>query len=195
MLYGLIAWNDGGEVVATLDHLVRVEDGTVIGLVDFAAHERAGGRLRDVWTVSNAVGSGTWLEWLSESAHDFTVELDPNPSPARARIKALVHKKSGHRRERASIEAAIAERVNEKKLEAKKKGDERRSMLRRRGVKEHIIEQLGDPIPQAADLRDLLGGPGRPLLLDENGRTKARVKRERPNLPYVSGGTRRNQQR
>jgi hypothetical protein len=43
-----------------------------------------------------------------------------------------------------------------------------------------------DPEPGAADIRDLVGGPDRPLLLDENGKTMARPKVERPNLPVVA---------
>lgn len=103
----LLAYDAAGAVVATLDHMVaRDADGNVTGLIDFEAHEAAGGKLRDIWQVGNAVGSGTWPEWLSSGAHDFRVEL-AGPSGAK-RIAALVHKTSGYRRERAAIEAAIA---------------------------------------------------------------------------------------
>lgn len=185
MLHLLIAYDAQGNVVATLDHMVaKDDDGNVIGLVDFAAHEDAGGRLRDIWENSAAVGSGTWPEWLKGGAHDFKVELDPNPGPARARIKALVHKKSGFRRERSSIEAAIAERQNDAKMAAKKKGDAIRQDLRLRGMKPEDVALVDDPAP-VVDLRDLLGGPQRPLLLDDDGRNRPRVKSERPNLPVV----------
>ena len=154
----LLAWNAAGEIVATLAHMVaQDENGNVIGLVDFEAHNAAGGRLRDVWEVSDATGSDTWPEWLGGAAYDFTVELDPNPRNARARIAALVHKKSGHRRERAEIEAVIEDRIQ---------------------------KANGKP----ADIRDVVGGPNRPLLLDENGRTKARTKAKRPVLPVVKRG-------
>jgi len=76
---------------------------------------------------------------------------------ANGRISALVHKASGVRRERGKIEAAIDKRVQE----AKANGD------------------------KAADLRDLVGGPDRPLLLDDEGRTKRREPVTRPNLPIV----------
>lgn len=184
MLCSLIAYDSSSNVVATLDHMVAKDnDGNVIGLVDFAAHEDAGGRLRDIWEQSNAVGSGTWPEWLGGAAYAFKVELDPNPGKARARIKALVHKKSGHRRERAAIEAAIAERHNEAKLEARKKGEQQRALLKGK-VRDDVIAEFTDP-PVKVDLRDILGGPNRPLLLDEDGRTMKRLKVERPNLPIV----------
>jgi len=120
-----------------------------VGLVDFEAHEEAGGKFRQIWNVAQAAGSTTWPEWIGPRAHDFTVELDGQ------RIAALVHKKSGHRRERAEIEAVIEDRIQ---------------------------KANGKP----ADIRDVVGGPNRPLLLDENGRTKARTKAKRPVLPVVS---------
>jgi len=105
MLCMLIAYDAAGNVVATLDHVVvRDADGEVTGLVDFAAHEGADGKLRDIWNAGSAVGSATWPEWIGGRAHDFRVELDGK------RIKALVHKDSGHRRERSAIEAAIKAR-------------------------------------------------------------------------------------
>lgn len=156
MLHALIAYDANGNVVATLDHMVATDDdGNVVGLIDFEAHEAAGGRLREIWENSTAIGSGTWPEWLSGRAYDFRVELDPNPAPARARIKALVHKQSGHRRERAVIEEEVGRRVK---------------------------AAAGKP----ADLRDLLGGPNAPLLLDDEGKTQPKVGVARPALPVVS---------
>jgi len=147
----LVAYDAAGSVIATLDHMVsRNEAGQVVGLVDFATQETQG-ELTDVWNVENAAGSGTWPEWLGSRAHDFTVER------SNGRISALVHKASGHRRERAKIEAAIAKRVKESKEAGEK----------------------------ATDLRDLVGGPDRPLLLDDEGRTKKRELVTRPNLPII----------
>jgi hypothetical protein len=161
MLRQLIAWDADGNVVATLDHMVaKDEDGNVIGLVDFEAHELASGRMREIAEVSNAVGSGTWPEWIRPQG--FRVELDPSPVGQRAKITALVHKESGHRRVRSDIEAAVAERINEAKARGEKK----------------------------ADIRDLVGGPQRPLLLDDDGRNAPRVKRGRPALPFVAVGKR-----
>lgn len=150
----LVAYDASGDIVATLDHLVQYQDdGTPLGLVDFAAHEEAGGDHTDIWTVSRAVGSKVWPEYLGSRAHDFRVEL-AGP-PGNRRITALVHKVSGHRRERAAIEAAIAER---------------------------IAAAAGEP----ADIRDLVGGPDRPLTIDAEGRTAPRVVSARPNLPLVA---------
>lgn len=157
MLSQWVAWDADGNVIATLDSMIVFDDDRrVIGVVDFEAHERAGGRMRDIKSHPRAAGSGTWPEWLPGGVHDFKVELDPNPGQARAKIKALVHKTSGHRRERAEIEAAISEKIAEAKAEGR-----------------------------AADLRSLVGGPDRPLRIDEAGRNQPRVRSERPRLPVV----------
>lgn len=156
MIGMLLAYDASGDIVATLDYAVQYaddEDRTPLGLVDFAAHEEAGGELTDVWNVSNATGSKVWPEWLGSRAHDFRVEL-VGP-PGRKRIAALVHKASGHRRERAVIEAEIGKRVKAAK---------------------------GEP----ADIRDLVGGPDRPLHIDDQGRNAPRPKATRPKLPLVA---------
>ena len=150
----LIAYDMGGNVVATLDHVTaRDDEGNVTGLVDFGAHEDAGGDMTDVWIVEGAKGSKVWPEWLGARAHEFRVELE---GPAgRKRIAALVHKASGHRRERVAVEAAIADR---------------------------IAKANGTP----ADIRDIVGGPDRPLHLDEAGRTARRPSGgPPPRLPLV----------
>lgn len=158
----LLAYDAAGEVTATLDYLVQYADDpdrTPLGLVDFAAHEEAGGELTDIWIVSNAAGSKTWPEWLGSRAHDFRVEL-VGP-PGRKRIAALVHKASGHRRERAAIEAAI---------------DARSAAATER-------DSRGKPM---VDIRDIVGGPDVPLSLDEQGRNAPRPKAYRPALPLVA---------
>jgi len=102
----LLAYDGNGDVVATLDHVVARDDhGNVVGLVDFEAHEAAGAEHTDIWNVSNATGSKVWPEWLGGRAHEFRVELAGPPGAKR--ITALVHRDSGHRRDRAAIEAAI----------------------------------------------------------------------------------------
>jgi hypothetical protein len=191
MLRMMVFYDSDGNVVGTLDHLVQYDDDLreAIGLVDFEAFEAAGGRMREIKEVSGAVGSATWPEWIGAKAHDFQVELDPDPGNARARIKALVHKKSGHRRERHEIEAAISERINEKKADARKQGEELRRDLRRQKVSAEMVAEVTDPDPEPADIRDIVGGPGKPLLLDEDGRTRERVKVARPDLPVVKRGT------
>ncbi|GAC1673877.1 MAG: hypothetical protein NVS9B8_16500 [Candidatus Limnocylindrales bacterium] len=134
----LIAYDASGNIVATLDHGVAYDAaGHAVGLIDFGAHEANGGEHTDIWTVSNATGSKVWPEWLSGAAHDFRVELAGPPGAKH--ISALIHKTSGHRRERAVIEAAIAAVV-----------------------------------PDAAgarDIRHIVGGPTRPLHLDDDGTT------------------------
>lgn len=137
MLSMLLAYDDKGNIIATLDYLVVYNDaGEAMGLADFEAHEAAGREHTDIWTVESAKGSKVWAEWLGVRAHEFRVELE---GPAgRKRIAALVHRESGVRRERATVEAAIAERIRD----------------------------AGDG---PADLRDLVGGPDRPLPLDIGG--------------------------
>jgi len=153
MLSMLLAYNASGTVVATLDYVVsRDDEGNVVGLVDFAAHEEAGGEHTDIFVVSNATGSKVWPEWLGGRAHDFTVEL-AGPSGGK-HIAALVHRTSGHRRERATVEANIALRI-----------------------------AVYDPEP--ADIRDLVGGPDRPLQLDDDGKVKIKAPVVRPNLPLI----------
>jgi len=145
----LLAYTAAGDVVATLDQLVQYDDdGTPLGLVDFASHEAAGGDHTEIWRVSQdhdgvdegtVKGSKVWPEWLGASAHDFRVELEGPPGAKR--IGALVHKASGHRRERVDVEAAIAAR--------------------------RAVTPEGAPV----DLRDIVGGPQRPIRIDQEGRT------------------------
>ncbi len=150
----LIAYNAAGDIVATLDHLVvRDAGGNVVGLADLDALERDGGEMIDAWTVEGASGSKTWPEWLGARATEFTVELDGEPG--RKRAVALVHKTSGHRRERQAIDDEIQRRTQ---------------------------QANGEPV----DVRDLLGGPDRPLLLDEDGATKPRANPEPTRLPLVA---------
>ena len=155
MIGMLLAYDAAGNVVATLDVMVQhADDGTPLGLVDFAAHEAAGGEHTEIWVVSNAIGSKIWPEWLGGRAHEFRVELEGPPGAKY--IARLVHRTSGYVRERAPIEAAIA-RVAP---------DERGNR----------------------DIRQLVGGPDRPLPLDDEGRNAPRPKSRMPDLPLVRMG-------
>lgn len=152
MLTMLIAYDADGNVVGTLDHCVITDDsGKVIGLVDFEAHENAGGKLTNVWRVGRAVGSSSWPEWIGTAAYDFKVEIDGK------KIARLRHKQSGIVRERAAIESRIAKRIREAN-------------------------------GGTADIRDIVGGPDRPLNIDEFGNTATKVKPQRPVLPTVGVG-------
>jgi hypothetical protein len=178
MLGMLLAYDADGNVIATNDQLIQHDaGGTVIGLIDVEAYERAGGELLDAWQVKGAAGAGTWPEWLAGQAHTFQVELEPGwsrSSPDRSphRIRALVHRDSGHRRERAALEGEIARRVQEKRDEAEARAAELRAALPHRDehgrfvAMPHIVVE-----PEPADIRDLVGGPGRPLRLTSEGRT------------------------
>lgn len=156
----LVAYDDAGNIIHTLDFLtIQDDEGHVIGVADFAAHEEAGGENTEIWTVETelpdgsvvpAKGSKVWPEYLGTHAHGFRVEL-VGP-PGKKTIGALVHKTSGHRRERAAVEAAIAGRIR-------------------------------DAAGQPADIRDLVGGPDRPIHIDENGRNRARGVTPQPKVP------------
>ena len=150
--HSLLAYDGTGRVLETLDLMVaRDESGAVVGLIDFAAHEAAGGEHTDIWQVPGASGSKVWREFLGTRAHGFRVERDGPPSGKR--IVALVHLASGHRRERAAINAAIEERL------------------------------ARTPTGTDVDLRDLIGGPDRPLFLDDDGRTIPHHPVRAPRLP------------
>lgn len=108
MLCVLLAYDAAGNILQTLDHMVaRDQDGNVTGLVDFGAHEQAGGQATDIWMVGDprVKGSKVWPEWLGVRVHEFRVEL--TGPPGRKWISALIHQASGYRRERAACEAAI----------------------------------------------------------------------------------------
>lgn len=140
----LIAWDGEGNIIATLSHLVaRDADGNAVGLVDFGAWEAAGRKFRvnggeGIWEVPGAVASGSWPEHLGGQAHDFRVETE-NGRPAR-----LVHRASGHVRDRSKVEKEIDKRTK---------------------------AANGEPV----DLRDLVGGPGKALRLNGDGRTMPRI--------------------
>lgn len=178
MICGLIGYDSSGNVVATLDYVTaRDAAGNVLGLVDFEAHELAGGRMRDVVEFSNAVGSGTWPEWLGMAAHQFTVELSQDK-----RIAALVHTKSGRRRERAPLEKAIADRIAARRgspwLGA---GEEPHAS--------HAQEPTGQILGGGVYIGDLTGGPGKPLRLDADGKTITDPLPPPPSLPVVGAET------
>jgi hypothetical protein len=159
----LLAYDAAGNVIAIKDHMLATDaSGNVVGLLDFAAHEEGGGDHADIWIVdthdpANPVkGSKVWPEWIGGAAQNFRVEL--TGPPGKKRISALIHKTSGHRRERAAIEAAIG--------------------------------AVEPDVAGAKDIRHLVGGPGRPLILDENGLTVGRsVDSGTPaHLPLIGGG-------
>jgi hypothetical protein len=154
----LIAWDADGNVVGTLDYLVMHDDeGNLLGLVDFYGIEQAGIPYTRIYHNDGATGSGWWPEWLGTRAQDFRVEKK------NGKIIALVHGKSKLRRDRATIERAIADRIEKAPRDAE-------------GRYENV------------DLRDLVGGPNRPLALTDRGRTLGRGKLQRaapPNVPLI----------
>ena len=141
-----------GEVAGVIDYQLAVDDdGNTTGIIDFEQME-----LDDLAPADFGMGvsrsgdptvfeSGFWPEWIGGQAQHFVVEWQPPAAgKRRPRITALRHRVSGHRRVRAQIEAA-----RQARWDATPKG-------------------------QAVDMRDLIGTPTRPLVLDDTGRTKAR---------------------
>jgi hypothetical protein len=88
----LVAWNEAGDILATLDGLFM--DGAY---VDLLAAEASGRKMRDLWLVAGAIGSGTWPTNIGGEAHRYRVELDPEQPH---RVVALVHRDTGERIER-----------------------------------------------------------------------------------------------
>ena len=150
----LLFYDAEGTVVGTLDYMVQYDDdGKPLGLVDFEAHELAGGSLREIVEVSDAVGAGTWPEWLGTRAHDFKVGLRPGPKGGSHKIAHLEHSKSGHKRVRADVESSLSTA-----LAGKGKGD-------------------------TVHVSHIVGGPGKYLELDDDGKTVPLKARVRPVLP------------
>ncbi len=108
MLSMLLAYDADGNVVATLDYVVAYDPdtGEALGLVDFEAVEDDPARaLTEVWNASNAVGSGTWPEWIGTAAHDFKV------TRSGGKITGLTHRTSGAKRSRATVNKAVADAI------------------------------------------------------------------------------------
>lgn len=137
----LIAYDIDGNVMATLDYLVaRDETGRAVGIVDFVALEDAGGRLR----LGPDRPHGVWNVPGANGSGSWPEWLGARAHDFRVdvkdgRIVGLIHRDSGKRRSRFLIERAIAKRIRD------------------------------TPEGEAADLRDLVGGPQKPLRLDGYG--------------------------
>lgn len=169
----LVAYDTDGNVCDVLYTAVRRRrDGTKI-LVDFAAMEmnrepfdNRENPATGVWHHEHAVGSKVWPERLSLRSRDWRVEKE---GPAGAtRLTALVHKTSGHRRERAAIEQAISDRLTEATADA---GGELRLTM------DQYLELLAD----------IVGLPTEPLMLTETGETAQRPERREVITLEVSG--------
>lgn len=160
----LIAWDADGNVIARCSYMARRDEtGEVVGHYDFEDLELAGYSLTGLWVVRGAVGSGTWPEFLYDDVHRFRVELRPGRKGGTPLIRALVHRESGFRRERADIEQRLLAHVDRVAREKRQRGE-----------------------PVEVDITEVVGGPGdRGLLLDADGRTKARFRVEVPDLPFV----------
>jgi hypothetical protein len=62
---------------------------------------------------------------------------------------------------------------------------------RERAAIEEAIEAVEPDDKGRRDIRHIVGGPDRPLLLDDEGRTTPREPRSRPNLPVIGMDKRR----
>lgn len=147
----LLAFDATGNILATLDWLVvaPTPDGAVI--VDFEAEEAQGHDLAAIYPVAGAVGHGTWPEYLGGQFHEFRVELD-----SAGRVSALVRKpRAAFTDSRGQVHSQVP-------------GGHRRERL--------AVEAAIAAAPSIAggrDIRHIVGGPQRPLALDDQGRTVA----------------------
>jgi hypothetical protein len=117
----LVAYAEDGTVLGTLDFLVRKRPDGRKELIDFVGKDARGEPLDSeedpgagLWHVPGAKGSKPWPERVAPLT-GFRVELDG--PPGRKSITALVHR-SGVRRNRANVEAAIEERLGSTTREA-----------------------------------------------------------------------------
>lgn len=168
------ARDETGESITTLE-------GDVAVFADFAAQEEAGGALVDYGANSEATGSATWPEWLhARDVAACELEFEPGWSRHTARgarpahrLRALVNKASGQRRDRREIEAAIEGRIAGKRAEAETKAVAMRAgMPAWRDAQGRFLPKPQVAVePEPADIGDLVGGPGAPLRLDSAGKT------------------------
>lgn len=161
MLIGYSPDADGRLVVTrTVDSWTVIADDheTVLGLLDFEAYEAAGRKFRlRLGAEARADGPVGIVHFDSVTGVGSwpewiraVGEFAVEIDPGATHpIRRLVHLRSGHVRERTEIEARIAQRIAEADAE------------------------------RPADLRDIVGGPDRPLALDGAGRTIAASARAR----------------
>jgi hypothetical protein len=173
----LIAYDEGGNVTNTrsFQNVYDEDTGEAIGTIDFLAAEAAGIPNTAFWKITkydhvyDDKGNMTRVPVADQPVKGSKVWPEYLGGEAHQfrvilagpegdkRIVKLVHRKSGVVRDRAKIEKAIEAR----KAEAREEG-------------------------KPADLRDLVGGPTRPLKLDEDGRTRPRAEpKPRPAFPIV----------
>ncbi|MCA1570851.1 MAG: hypothetical protein LC798_11140 [Chloroflexi bacterium] len=172
----VIAYDANGNVLQSQGPLVyRRPDGSKL-LVDYEAMEAVGipldseeasaipesvelppGCIRGVWHHPHAAGSKVWPERI-DRPHDFRVEKEGPPGAKR--LSALVHKTSGYRRERKTIEKAVEDRLA--------------AATKAAGGTLHVT------VDEYLNLvADIVGLPNEPLQLTSTGRTKRRPQRRR----------------
>lgn len=100
----VLAYDRRGRIVSTTDWLVRHDALGRACLVDFYAMEREG-RIMAVVRDPEAIGAGTWPQWLSEH-WEWRVEVGQD-----GMIAAIVHRQSNARVDRAALLAEVERRV------------------------------------------------------------------------------------
>lgn len=147
MLCPILYYNAAGWVIGTLDVLVATDgDGRVTGLVDFSVHEAEGGRLRDFAEMYlEAGGVRTYAAgagtWPEwlDGGQLAAFRVELDPRPAPARARIS-----------ALVHSASG-------------------LRRERTAVEAAITAVEPDAGGAKDLRRLVGGPDRPLHLDDRG--------------------------
>lgn len=161
----------------------------------FLLPERQVYRNRDgAWVAEphpTIAGAGTWPEFLADPC-SFRVDLRPGPKGGSHRVRALVHRVSGHRRDRAALGAEVQRRVDASLARVQERRAERARVVAARGDADGHppTDLMLDAIePEPVDVGDLFGGPDHPIRVDADGRTVEVVRRRGPRtrLPVVGG--------
>lgn len=141
--HSLLAYDAAGNVVATLDYVVaRDSAGTVVGLIDFAAHEAAGGEFTDILVVDTGAAANP-----VKGVKTWPEWLGGAAHNFRVELRG----RPGAKRIVALVHKTSGHRRGRVAIEA--------------------VIKATPVVDGAKDIRHLVGGPGKPLLLDEDGRT------------------------
>lgn len=139
----LLAYDATGAVVGTLDYKVAYgPDGAPLGLVDFASHEAAGGSHTDIWTVTIGTVPAVGSKMWPEWL-----------GGAALGFKVELVGPPGAKKIGALIHLASGHRRE------------------RAAIETAIDARIAAAGSVPANIRDLVGGPDRPISIDSTGRT------------------------
>ena len=178
MLAALIAYDADGNVVATLDYMVvRDSEGNATGLIDFEGHELAGGKLRDIWDVSS-LDAPAPEKVRAEVAASLGIKPEavktlPPTHPFRIAHEQVQGSGTWPEWIGGQAHAFRAELGPDKRITALVHRDS--GYRRERSAVEAAIDAVEPDAEGLKDIRHLVGGPSRPLVLDDSGKTSERA--------------------